>query len=78
MEKCIVCGEPARIYNSQQLPVCRPHEKHEAMELRCPQCKGFLDVKKGKWGSFFTCMSCGVLSIKKLKSMTDLFFMKRG
>jgi len=76
MERCIVCDKQATRYNSQQLPVCRIHEKHEALNLNCPLCKGPLDAKKGKYGTFFTCFKCGTVSRTKLKTFGGLFFMR--
>ncbi|MFC1753203.1 hypothetical protein ACFL96_07385 [Thermoproteota archaeon] len=77
MEKCIVCDRPATKYNSQSLPVCKVHENHEALNLNCPLCKGYLDVMKGKYGSFFICDKCGTISRSKLKQFANVFFVKK-
>ena len=77
MEKCIVCKAVSTSYNKQQLPVCSKHKDYEAIELKCPMCKSYLDVRKGKYGTFFSCIECGVLSVHKLKSFSDLFFVKK-
>ena len=76
MEKCIVCDKHATKYNSQQLPVCKIHQDHEALNLNCPICKEYLDVRKGKYGTFFTCMKCGIVNRTKLKTFGNLFFVK--
>jgi predicted RNA-binding Zn-ribbon protein involved in translation (DUF1610 family) len=78
MEKCIVCDRPATKYNSQQLPVCKPHETHEALNLDCPLCKKALDVRKGKYGTFFICPNCGIVNRTKLKQFGNVFFAKKG
>ncbi len=77
MEKCIICGGMSTVYNSQQLPVCKKHADFEALELRCPVCKSHLDIRKGKFGSFFTCISCGPISVHKLKRFGNLYFIKK-
>lgn len=78
MEKCIVCGATCTTYNSQQLPVCKEHANYEILDLRCPYCKSYLDVRKGKYGSFFTCISCGTITVHKLKSFGNVFFGKKS
>lgn len=76
MEKCIICNGMCTEYTSQGLPVCKKHKGYSAMSLKCPVCQGSLDVRKGKWGVFFTCISCGVFSIAKLKRFSGLYFEK--
>jgi ribosomal protein L37AE/L43A len=77
MEKCIVCDKPATKYNEQGLPVCKAHENHEMMDMRCPFCKSYVDAKKGKFGTFFLCKECGPISRTKMTQFGRMYFMKK-
>ncbi|MBW2964587.1 hypothetical protein KY363_03945 [Candidatus Woesearchaeota archaeon] len=77
MERCIVCNEMSTGYNTQGLPMCKKHMPFEAIELRCPVCRDHLDVRKSKYGAFFTCISCGAISVHKLKRFGNLYFEKK-
>ena len=72
-ENCIFCGERAICMNEQNLPTCVKH-KHETVnmdKIKC-SCGEFLDIKEGKFGSFFLCMNCGPMSIAKIKEINDI------
>ena len=62
-QDCPFCGKKAITENSQGVPVCLTH-KDASLDLKCI-CGEWLDTKKGKWGSYFTCSRCGNLSFAK-------------
>lgn len=60
---CPFCGNLATAKNEQGLPVCRHHAKNE-LNLKCV-CGDWLDVREGKYGTFFLCINCGPVSYSK-------------
>ncbi len=68
--RCPFCGEQATVKNLQGLPTCTRHRERE-INLRCA-CGGYLDVKDGKYGTFFTCFDCGPVSWAKAWEINDL------
>jgi ssDNA-binding Zn-finger/Zn-ribbon topoisomerase 1 len=77
MEKCFMCGKMSTIYNSQGIPMCRAHNAYEAANLKCPTCRGELDVLAGKYGKFLNCFRCGNISFYKLKQVGNIYFIKK-
>lgn len=67
---CPFCGGRATAKNSQGLPVCHRHTKSE-LNLKCV-CGEWLDVREGKYGTFFTCLRCGPVSYKRGLEVNDL------
>ena len=67
---CPFCGEQATVKNGQGLPTCTRHQGKE-INLKCA-CGDYLDVKEGKYGTFFTCMACGPVSWHKAWEFNDL------
>ncbi|MFH1770101.1 MAG: hypothetical protein ABH828_00940 [archaeon] len=66
--KCFRCGESASFYNRQKVSVCKEHQ-HTLLEVdKCPVCKGFVEIKQGKYGAFIACDNCKPMSIKKYLS----------
>ena len=66
--KCPLCGAVATINNSQGIPFCQSHRKETLENMKC-SCGSFLDLKKGKYGPFFACMKCGLVSFSKALSV---------
>ncbi|MFP4424031.1 MAG: hypothetical protein ACLFP2_02245 [Candidatus Woesearchaeota archaeon] len=64
VDKCPFCSERAIAMNKQGIPVCRKHTDRELGLMRCI-CGEILDLKHGKYGPFFTCMSCGPINMRK-------------
>jgi transcription elongation factor Elf1 len=62
-QNCPFCGKPSVTENAQGVPVCTKH-KNDFLDLKCI-CGEWLDVKKGKWGPYFTCLRCGNISFRK-------------
>ncbi|MDP3728134.1 MAG: hypothetical protein Q8R18_01635 [bacterium] len=65
VEKCPFCEQQATTTNKQGLIVCRNHSQAVLGEMKCI-CKSFLELKTGKWGPFFLCISCGAMNLKKV------------
>ena len=63
-ENCPFCGKRALTENSQGIPVCLEHKNEELVNFKCV-CGEELEIRKGKWGPYFLCISCGSISFKK-------------
>jgi hypothetical protein len=76
---CPFCGGSAIVKNEQKIPVCSRHKNALLEDMKCA-CGGYLDITQGKYGPFFTCTNCNIISFKKglemngypLKSVEDL------
>ena len=60
---CPHCGSRATVNNSQGVPVC-PEHRDKTSDKKCV-CGKWLDVKVGKWGPYFSCVQCGIMSFQK-------------
>ncbi len=67
---CPFCGSIATTKNQQGIPTCRLHNKEELNDLKC-SCGEWLDLKIGKYGPFFTCLNCGIISYDKALDMNN-------
>ncbi|MBI3033659.1 hypothetical protein HYY72_00685 [Candidatus Woesearchaeota archaeon] len=61
---CPFCGKQATTANSESVPVCISHKKSALGDMKCV-CGNYLDLRKGRFGVFFTCISCGAISLPK-------------
>ncbi|MBW3015250.1 hypothetical protein KY330_02410 [Candidatus Woesearchaeota archaeon] len=66
VEECPFCDKKAVVVNSQGIPVCGEH-KAQYLNLKCI-CGETLDVKSGKYGVYFECLTCGNISYRKALS----------
>jgi hypothetical protein len=62
--KCPFCGMMSTTVNSQKIPTCIKHKESSLDNLKCA-CGGYLDLKHGKFGPFFTCFKCGIVNMRK-------------
>lgn len=62
--KCPFCSSTATVRNSQGVPVCQRHKNENLEGMKCV-CGMPLDIREGKYGVFFTCISCGPINMKK-------------
>ena len=62
---CPFCQKEAVLYNDQKVPVCSAHKTSTLQNMKCV-CGKILDLKNGKFGPFFSCLSCGNMSLKKI------------
>ncbi len=63
-DNCPFCGKQAITKNSQSIPVCVEHRKNKLDNMKCA-CGSYLEIRNGKFGAFFTCISCGAISMSK-------------
>lgn len=68
LEKCPFCEKTALTKNAQGIPVCLDHKHKEIGNLKC-SCGKWLDLKSGKFGSYFNCINCGNISFNKAIDM---------
>ena len=64
VSKCPFCNGAAITRNAQNIPVCTKHKQEILENLKC-SCGEYLDVKTGKFGPFFTCITCNIVKFKK-------------
>ena len=64
IDKCPFCGKQSIVLNRQNVPVCLAHKEETLENLKCA-CGSYLEMLKGKYGIFFSCIKCGNLSIGK-------------
>ncbi len=65
VDKCPFCLQSAFLTNGQGIPVCKTHKDAEMGEMKCI-CGEPLDMRTGKFGVFFTCISCGPMNMRKV------------
>jgi hypothetical protein len=63
-ENCVFCEKQAIVKNKQGLLVCNEHRDSILPDIRCV-CGHYLELKVGKFGPYFYCISCGNLNLKK-------------
>ncbi len=61
---CPFCGKQSITKNEQGVPVCLAHTKSMLGDLKC-LCKGWLDLKEGKYGVFALCFKCGPMNLNR-------------
>ena len=61
---CPFCGGAAIVRNSQKVPVCVKHKDMVLENMKCA-CGSYLDIKEWKFGPFFVCVNCNIVSFKK-------------
>ncbi len=60
---CPFCNKQATTENKQGVPTCQQH-KNNSLDLKCA-CGSWLEIRKGKYGPFCTCIECGIISLNK-------------
>lgn len=70
-ETCPFCGASAIFTNKQGFPVCKDHKDAIMNDMRCA-CGEPLELKKGKFGMFFLCISCGPRNAKKVFELNEV------
>lgn len=64
---CAKCGKTATKTNDDGVPVCSSHSKAKVSAPLCPECGLGMEIRKGKFGSFWGCIAYPSCSgIKKL------------
>ena len=65
---CPFCNKTSIATNKQGIPVCKLHTSTNLPDLKCV-CGEYLDLKQGKYGPYFNCMSCGNINFNKAMEM---------
>ena len=71
VDSCPFCDKRATTENSQGIPVCASHKNAILNELKCA-CGSYLETRTGKFGTYFYCMKCGNVSMKKAMEMNEV------
>ena len=71
IDKCPFCSQRATTNNNQGVAVCKDHKESVLNEMRCA-CGDILELKMGKFGAYFNCMSCGNINMKKVLDVNDV------
>lgn len=71
IDACPFCGQRATGINSQGVPVCRDHTSALLNDMKCI-CGSWLEMKTGKFGVYFNCMSCGNFNLKKVQEFNEV------
>lgn len=64
VDSCPFCGKQAVTENPEGVPVCIDHKGESMPAMKCI-CGEWLDLRKGKFGAYFSCMRCGNVSFSK-------------
>lgn len=75
VERCPFCKKQATGQNSEGVPVCYEHKNSTLPELKCI-CGSYLEMRKGKFGVFFTCIKCGNINRNKAFEINDMVSMR--
>ena len=65
IEKCPFCERQSTTVNSQSVPVCQEHKNTKLADMRC-LCGDELEIRQGKYGTFFLCTTCGPQNMRKV------------
>lgn len=71
IDKCPFCQKHATAMNSQKVPVCQSHKDEVLDNLKCI-CGLELETLNGKFGTFFSCVKCGNINLKKVLEFNAL------
>ena len=71
VERCPFCNEIATVYNSQKLPVCKNHKNAVMNNMKCI-CGKLLELRTGKFGIYFNCITCGNFNLGKVLEVNEL------
>ena len=69
---CPFCKKTATTKNQQQVPVCYDHKSNVLRDLTC-LCGEHLELREGRYGTYFFCINCGNTSFKKALEMNPGF-----
>ena len=65
IENCPFCQKQAISRNNQGIPVCQNHKDRQLDGLKC-LCGSTLSIMNGKFGTFFSCIKCGNMNLRKV------------
>jgi hypothetical protein len=70
-EACPFCKKQATTVSKEGIPVCVEHKNASLPEMKCA-CGSTLDLKNGKFGVFYNCLSCGNQSLSRVLEINDV------
>ncbi len=70
-DNCPFCGKTAMTQNVEGVPVCVSHKSNKLPDMKCA-CGSYLDLRKGKFGAFFSCIKCGNVNFSKAMEYNDI------
>ena len=68
---CVFCGKLAMNKNERGLEVCAEHKERVMNNIKCT-CGSLLEMRDGKFGTFFSCVNCGNISLRKALEMKQI------
>ena len=71
ISKCPFRTKTATSKNKQGLEVCLDHKGSSLDSIRCT-CGSWLDIRSGKFGSYFNCINCGNFSFRKAMEIREI------
>ena len=71
IENCPFCQKQAIIRNNQGIPVCSQHKEEYLDDLKC-FCGSTLKMMNGKFGTFFSCIKCGNMNLRKVMEFNTI------
>lgn len=77
IDRCPFCKKQATVMNKQNVPVCVSHKYEVLDDLKCA-CGSMLDIMHGKFGTFFSCMKCGNMNLRKVLELNTITAKSKG
>ena len=71
IDKCPFCQKQAITRNGQGIPVCPNHKDRYLDGLKC-LCGSTLNIMNGKFGTFFSCIKCGNMNLRKVMEINTI------
>ncbi|MBI2542384.1 hypothetical protein HYV80_06775 [Candidatus Woesearchaeota archaeon] len=71
VDKCPFCQKHATAMNEQKVPVCQSHKDEVLDNLKCI-CGSPLETLHGKFGTFFSCVKCGNINMRKALEFNEI------
>lgn len=68
---CAFCGKLATLKNPQGAEVCIQHKQSLIEEIKCT-CGSWLELRSGKFGSYYNCINCGNINRNKAEEIKEM------
>jgi hypothetical protein len=77
IDKCPFCNNIAVTESLEGVPVCTKHKEGKLPDLKCV-CGEYVDLRKGNFGPYFSCLRCGNVNFKRILDVNPSFDEKIG
>ncbi|MFP4111657.1 MAG: hypothetical protein ACLFPQ_03310 [Candidatus Woesearchaeota archaeon] len=77
VDSCPFCGAQSTTKNKQGLAVCLKHKDAVLNDMKCA-CGKWLELRTGKWGSYFNCLKCGNINMRKVFEFNEIKDVSHG